>query len=107
MVIQILLCLPIEFVHGWRSVLIIYFTGVIAGSLGFSAHENPDSKLVGASGAVYAILLAHLANIVIVRIICQMDQIYVVNLYTKANYIYMQFPKCKKIIENFLYIEYL
>jgi rhomboid-related protein 1/2/3 len=40
--------------------------GVVAGSLGTSVSE-PYTRLAGASGGVYAILLAHIATIIMVR----------------------------------------
>jgi rhomboid-related protein 1/2/3 len=53
-------------VHRWWRVLIIYFAGVAAGSLGTSV-VDPYTRLAGASGGVYAILLAHIATIIMVR----------------------------------------
>lgn len=51
-------------VHGSLRIGTIYMAGVLAGSLGTSVF---DSKvfLVGASGGVYALLAAHLANVLI------------------------------------------
>lgn len=48
--------------HGSIRVAIIYFAGVFAGSLGTSVVDS-EVYLVGASGGVYALLAAHLANI--------------------------------------------
>ena len=64
LLIQLLVGLPLEMVHGSTRVMIIYFSGVLAGSLGTSVFDS-KSLLVGASGGVYALLAAHLANVVI------------------------------------------
>jgi len=42
----------------------IYMTHIVQGSLGTSVFD-PDVKLVGASGGVYALLTAHFANVVL------------------------------------------
>ena len=94
LLVQIFLGLPLELVHKyWRigkyigfslyqltllshtllikyfnySIAIVYLLGVIAGSLGTSV-TDPNVFLAGASGGVYALIAAHLATIVIVRI---------------------------------------
>lgn len=51
-------------VHGSGRIACIYFAGVLAGSLGTSVFD-PDVYLVGASGGVYALLAAHLANVML------------------------------------------
>lgn len=56
--------LPLEMVHGSGRVALIYMAGVIAGSLGTSIFDT-DVYLVGASGGVYALLAAHLANVLL------------------------------------------
>lgn len=61
-VIQLFYGIPLEVMHGSSRVAIIYFAGVFAGSLGTSVVDS-EVYLVGASGGVYAILAAHLANI--------------------------------------------
>ncbi|KAL9902253.1 protein rhomboid-like isoform X2 [Glossina fuscipes] len=63
-IIQLLYGLPLEMVHGSQRVAVVYLAGVLAGSLGTSVI---DSKvyLVGASGGVYALLAAQLANVMI------------------------------------------
>ncbi|XP_055336563.1 protein rhomboid-like [Paramacrobiotus metropolitanus] len=65
-IIQIFVGLPLEMVHGNFRIGIIYLSGVLAGSLGTSVFD-PDVYLVGASGGVYALLSAHLANILLNR----------------------------------------
>ncbi|KAL7732764.1 hypothetical protein ACLKA6_005907 [Drosophila palustris] len=62
--VQLLFGLPLEMVHGSSRIACIYFSGVLAGSLGTSIFD-PEVFLVGASGGVYALLAAHLANVVL------------------------------------------
>ncbi|KAG5889306.1 hypothetical protein JTB14_031952 [Gonioctena quinquepunctata] len=64
LVVQLLVGLPLEMVHGSGRVFLIYMAGVLAGSLGTSVFDN-DVYLVGASGGVYALLAAHLANVLL------------------------------------------
>ncbi|XP_057657115.1 protein rhomboid-like [Diorhabda carinulata] len=64
LVVQLLVGLPLEMVHGSGRVALIYMAGVVAGSLGTSVFDN-DVYLVGASGGVYALLAAHLANVLL------------------------------------------
>ncbi|XP_063841418.1 rhomboid-related protein 2-like [Scylla paramamosain] len=56
--------IPLEMVHKWWRLLILYVAGVLAGSLAASMFD-PKSFLVGASGGCYALIAAHLANIII------------------------------------------
>jgi rhomboid-related protein 1/2/3 len=46
-------------------VLIIYFAGVLAGSLATSVVE-PNTYLAGASGGVYALIFAHMSTVILV-----------------------------------------
>jgi len=62
--VQLALGVPLEMVHGWWRLLLVYLAGVIAGSLGTS-FTDPSVYLAGASGGVYALLLAHLASIIL------------------------------------------
>lgn len=62
--VQLLFGLPLEMVHGSSRIACIYFSGVLAGSLGTSIFD-PEVFLVGASGGVYALLAAHLANVLL------------------------------------------
>lgn len=62
--IQLIFGLPLEMVHGSGRIACIYFAGVLAGSLGTSIFD-PEVYLVGASGGVYALLAAHLANVML------------------------------------------
>lgn len=63
LLVQILLGVPLEMVHGWWRVVLVYLAGVIAGSLGTSI-SDPGVYLAGASGGVYALITAHLATII-------------------------------------------
>lgn len=51
-------------VHGSTRIGCVYLAGVLAGSMGTSIID-PDVYLVGASGGVYALLAAHLANVML------------------------------------------
>lgn len=62
-----MLGLPLEMVHGFWRILIIYTSGVIAGSL-ITSVVDPNVFLVGASGGVYSLITAHLASIIMVNI---------------------------------------
>jgi len=61
--IQLGLGVPLEMVHRWWRIMPIYLTGVIAGSLSV-AIADPNIYLAGASGGVYALITAHLANVI-------------------------------------------
>ena len=63
LLIQLLLGIPLEMVHRWWRILLVYFSGVVAGSLATSI-SDPEVYLAGASGGVYAIIAAHLANVI-------------------------------------------
>ncbi|KAG5900299.1 hypothetical protein JTB14_000825 [Gonioctena quinquepunctata] len=62
LLVQILLGIPLEMVHQWWRVLVVYLAGVLAGSLGTSI-VDPTVKLAGASGGVYSLVTAHVASI--------------------------------------------
>lgn len=64
LVVQLLVGLPLEMVHGSARIACVYLAGVLAGSLGTSVFD-PEVYLVGASGGVYALLAAHLANVML------------------------------------------
>ncbi|XP_049794248.1 protein rhomboid-like isoform X1 [Schistocerca nitens] len=61
-VVQLLLGVPLEMVHGRRRMLAVYSSGVIFGALLTSVFD-PVVFLAGASGGVYALLFAHIAAI--------------------------------------------
>lgn len=64
LIMQVAVGIPLEMVHGWWRVAIIYFCGLLAGSLGTSIFD-PTTYLAGASGAIYAIMIAHIATIIL------------------------------------------
>ncbi|XP_069511077.1 rhomboid-related protein 3 isoform X2 [Ambystoma mexicanum] len=61
--LQLLVGVPLEMVHGALRTGIIYMAGVLAGSLAVSVADM-TAPVVGSSGGVYALVSAHLANIV-------------------------------------------
>ena len=65
LLLQILLGIPLELVHKWWRVLLIYFAGILAGSLGNSFVTSCGS-LTGVSAGCYALLFAHIANVIMV-----------------------------------------
>ena len=60
---QIFLGIPLEIVHGPLRLGGIYFTGVLSGAL-LTSFTDSGTFLAGASGGVYALLLAHLPTII-------------------------------------------
>uniref|UniRef100_H2ZIG5 rhomboid protease n=1 Tax=Ciona savignyi TaxID=51511 RepID=H2ZIG5_CIOSA len=62
--VQMILAIPLEMVHGGLRIGGIYFGGVIAGSLASSV-VDPSVALVGGSGGTYALLTAQIANVII------------------------------------------
>ncbi|GBP39100.1 Rhomboid-related protein 2 [Eumeta japonica] len=63
LLVQLFLGVPLEMVHCWWRVSLVYLAGVAAGSLATSL-TDPKVYLAGASGGVYALLAAHIATIV-------------------------------------------
>ncbi|KAM8709503.1 hypothetical protein ACLKA7_016326 [Drosophila subpalustris] len=63
-VTQLLYGLPLELIHGSGRTAVVYLAGVLAGSLGTSVVDS-TVYLVGASGGVYALLAAQLANVLL------------------------------------------
>jgi rhomboid-related protein 1/2/3 len=61
---QLVLGIPLEMVHKWYRIAAVYLLGVIAGSLAVSVCD-PRVYLAGASGGVYALLAAHVANLIV------------------------------------------
>eukprot|EP00730_Choanoeca_flexa_P019327 TRINITY_DN9434_c0_g1_i3.p1 TRINITY_DN9434_c0_g1~~TRINITY_DN9434_c0_g1_i3.p1 ORF type:complete len:366 (+),score=62.37 TRINITY_DN9434_c0_g1_i3:86-1183(+) len=60
--IQLLVGIPLEMVHGqWRTAG-VYLMGGLAGSLASSVFD-PETNLVGASAGVYALVGAHVADV--------------------------------------------
>lgn len=65
LLVQLFLGVPLEMVHRWWRVVLVYFAGVVAGSMATSLTE-PKVYLAGASGGVYALITAHIATIIMV-----------------------------------------
>ncbi len=64
MMVQLVVGIPLEMVHGSVRIGTVYMAGILAGSLGTSVFDM-KAFLVGASGGVYALLAAHMANIML------------------------------------------
>ncbi|CAH0402905.1 unnamed protein product [Chilo suppressalis] len=63
LLVQLFLGVPLEMVHRWWRVTLVYLAGVAAGSLATSL-TDPKVYLAGASGGVYALIAAHIATII-------------------------------------------
>lgn len=63
LLVQLFLGVPLEMVHRWWRVILVYLAGVAAGSLATSL-TDPKVYLAGASGGVYALIAAHIATII-------------------------------------------
>uniref|UniRef100_A0A0R3RGX0 Rhomboid protease n=1 Tax=Elaeophora elaphi TaxID=1147741 RepID=A0A0R3RGX0_9BILA len=61
---QIILGIPLELVHKFWRIALVYLSGVLAGSL-LDYVIDPRTYLAGASGGVYALLAAHIAELLI------------------------------------------
>ncbi|XP_032900540.1 rhomboid-related protein 3 isoform X2 [Amblyraja radiata] len=61
--LQLLVGVPLEMVHGALRIGFIYLTGALAGSLATSVADM-TAPAFGSSGGVYALVSAHLANVV-------------------------------------------
>lgn len=64
LVIQLAVGVPLEIVHGFNPISIVYFGGIIGGAVGNSI-ADPYSYLAGASSGCYALIAAHLSNLII------------------------------------------
>lgn len=65
LIFQVVLGVALEFRNRWYRIFTVYAAGVIAGSL-VTSITDPTVYLAGASGGVYALLTAHLANLILV-----------------------------------------
>ncbi|ODN05684.1 Rhomboid-related protein 3 [Orchesella cincta] len=63
-IMQLVLGVPLEMVHRWWRIMIVYLSGVVAGSLATSVTDS-NVFLCGASGGVYALITAHLASVIL------------------------------------------
>jgi len=64
LVLQLMVGLPLEMVHGAPRISAIYIFGVLAGSLASSCFD-PQVNLLGASGGVYSLIAAHLSTLLL------------------------------------------
>ncbi|ERE68678.1 Rho GTPase 2 [Cricetulus griseus] len=64
--LQLMIGVPLEMVHGVLRISLLYLAGVLAGSLTVSITDM-RAPVVGGSGGVYALCSAHLANVVMTR----------------------------------------
>lgn len=67
LVFQLFLGIPLEMVHGWWRVMLIYVCGAFTGSLAHSVFDS-HSFLAGASGGAYSLASAHVANVIMVSL---------------------------------------
>lgn len=65
LITQIFLGVALELRNRWYRIITVYTLGVVAGSL-VTSIMDPRVYLAGASGGVYAIITAHLSNIILV-----------------------------------------
>lgn len=63
-IIQLVVGIPLEMTHGPVRVAAVYIIGVVSGSLATSV-INPVVYLAGASSGVYALIAAHLSNLIL------------------------------------------
>ncbi|KAL1501688.1 hypothetical protein ABEB36_006972 [Hypothenemus hampei] len=64
LVVQIFLGIALEYRNRWWRVFTVYMAGILAGSL-LTSVADPKVYLSGASGGVYAIVTAHVANMIL------------------------------------------
>lgn len=64
LIIQLAVGIPLELAHKFEPVFIIYMGGIVGGALGNSI-ADPHSYLAGASSGCYALIAAHLSNLII------------------------------------------
>ncbi|XP_077534408.1 protein rhomboid-like [Haemaphysalis longicornis] len=60
---QVALGFPLEVVHSWRPIMLIYVSGLLCGPLAQSVF-SPSAYIAGCSSGVYSLQTAHLAHIV-------------------------------------------
>ena len=61
---QLVLGIPLEMVHGFFRLVLIYMSGVFSGSVAASVFDS-SVVLAGCGGGVFSLLSAHLANLVL------------------------------------------
>nr|XP_050046461.1 rhomboid-related protein 2-like [Dermacentor andersoni] len=60
--LQIAFAFPLEVVHSWCPIMLVYVSGLLCGPLAQSL-LNPDAYIAGSSSGVYSLQTAHLAHI--------------------------------------------
>lgn len=95
LIIQILLGIPLECVHGSLRITKIYLLGIIFASLSTYVFNRIDD-LIGASAGVFAIITAHLANVIIVSIFMKLLFYLLITVFKYKNDLVscLRFDKC-------------
>ena len=62
--VQLILGVPLEMVHGFFRIALIFLAGVFSGSVAASVFDS-SVVLAGSGGGVFSLLSAHLANLVL------------------------------------------
>ncbi|KAH7957495.1 rhomboid-related protein 2-like [Rhipicephalus sanguineus] len=60
--LQIAFAFPLEVVHSWWPIMLVYVSGLLCGPLAQSL-MNPDAFIAGSSSGVYSLQTAHLAHV--------------------------------------------
>ncbi|XP_075743989.1 rhomboid-related protein 2-like [Rhipicephalus microplus] len=60
--LQIAFAFPLEVVHSWWPIMLVYVSGLLCGPLAQSL-LNPDAFIAGSSSGVYSLQTAHLAHV--------------------------------------------
>lgn len=63
-IFQLILGIPLEIVHHWKRIAVIYVSSVVGGSL-FITVLSPKMYVAGASAGVYGLLFSHLSTIIL------------------------------------------
>lgn len=63
-IFQLIVGIPLEIIHQWKRIAIIYFSSVLGGSL-FITVLSPQKYVAGASAGLYGLLFSHLSTIIL------------------------------------------
>lgn len=63
-IVQLAVGIPLEMMHEFKPIFIIFMGGVLGGSLGNSV-ADPHSYLAGASSGCWALIAAHFSNLIL------------------------------------------
>ncbi|XP_018330064.1 rhomboid-related protein 3-like isoform X3 [Agrilus planipennis] len=66
LICQIRFGVPLEVAHRWWRVLLVYLTGVLAGTLASSV-ASPQARLAGASAGVFSLITFDLISLIVVH----------------------------------------